>query len=118
VRQSSPNKYVVKFSQPIPEGVGEVFLRVDYDGDTGMAFIDGRLVADHFNNGSPWTIGLKRFQQQLLAGEMCLVFRPVRKGLLRNTSSTLAGRSDFEGEELLAVNSLTATLEYYTRLSR
>ena len=81
-----------------------------------MAFIDGRLVADHFNNGAPWLIGLKRFAPELVDGELCLVFSPLRQGVVKNTSSQLAGRSEFQGEEWLRVHGIAATLEYRTHL--
>ncbi len=116
VQPVSPRKYVVRLAEALPADVSEAFLRVDYDGDTGMAFIDGRLVADHFNNGAPWVIGLKRFQSELLAGELCLVFSPWRKGVIKNTSSQLAGRSEFQGDERLMVHDISVTLEYRTTL--
>jgi len=114
VQSVSALKTVVRLAEALPADVSEAFLRVDYDGDTGMAFIDGRLVADHFNNGTPWIIGLKRFQPELLAGELCLVFSPWRTGVVKNTSSQLAGRSQFEGDERLLVRDISATLEYRT----
>jgi hypothetical protein len=45
--------------------LNDIFLRVDYAGDRGWAFIDGTLVADNFNNGVPWEIGLKRWKGSL-----------------------------------------------------
>jgi len=116
VRRVGPRKYVVRLPEAIPPDMSEAFLRVDYEGDTGMAFIDGRLVADHFNNGAPWIIGLKRFQPELLSGELCLGFSPLRQGVVKNTSSQLAGRSEFQGDEWLRVHAIAVTLEYRTCL--
>jgi beta-galactosidase len=116
VQPAGPRKTLVRLAGPLPADVSEAFLRVDYDGDTGMAFIDGRLVADHFNNGTAWTIGLKRFERELLAGELCLVFSPWRQGVVKNTSSQLAGRFEFEGDERLIVRDIAVTLEYRTCL--
>ncbi len=116
VRKISQRKYVVKLAEDIPADVSDAFLRVDYEGNTGMAFINGRLVADHFNNGSPWIIGLERFQPELRTGELCLVFSPWRKGVIQNTSSQLAGRFEFQGDERLVVHDISATLEYRTTL--
>ncbi|MFC8097812.1 beta-galactosidase [Streptomyces sp. NPDC057363] len=45
-------------------GDGEVLLRVAYTGDVARAYIDGRLVADHFWYGPDWEIGLRRFAGQ------------------------------------------------------
>ncbi|MFB4426156.1 beta-galactosidase [Streptomyces sp. QL37] len=43
------------------EGDGEVLLRLRYSGDVARAYIDGKLVADHFWYGPDWEIGLRRF---------------------------------------------------------
>ncbi|WP_320781564.1 beta-galactosidase [Streptomyces sp. CRN 30] len=40
---------------------GEVLLRLSYTGDVARAYLDGRLVADHFWYGPDWEIGLRRF---------------------------------------------------------
>jgi len=103
----SPRKLIVRLPAALPADLSEAFLQVDYEGDTGMAFIDGRLVADNFNNGLPWIIGLKRFESQLQGGELCLVFSPRRTGIIKNTSSQLAGRAEFEGKEELSVKAIT-----------
>jgi len=116
VRRFGPHKYGIRLPEAIPPEMSEAFLQVEYEGDTGMAFIEGRLVADHFNNGAPWVIGLKRFQSELAAGELCLVFSPLRQGIVKNISSQLAGRSEFQGDEWLLVHGISATLEYRTQL--
>jgi len=42
------------------EGVRELLLRVDYEGDVGRASQNGQLFADHFAYGVAWEIGLAR----------------------------------------------------------
>lgn len=61
------------------EGVQEVFLRIDYVGDVGRAYLDGRLVADDFYNGKIWEIGLKRFAPRVFEKGLQLKFLPVRR---------------------------------------
>ncbi|MFE7077320.1 beta-galactosidase [Streptomyces sp. NPDC057620] len=46
------------------EGDGEVLLRLRYTGDAARAYINGRLVADHFWYGPDWEIGLRRFAEE------------------------------------------------------
>lgn len=75
--QIQHNKFVVKLPGSKPEGVNDLFLRVDYFGDTGMGFMDGELVADHFFNGTTWSLGLKRFTRFQEEKEMVLYFRPL-----------------------------------------
>jgi len=113
----SPRKLIVRLPAPLPADLSEAFLQVDYEGDTGMAFIHGRLVADNFNNGLPWVIGLKRFESELQGGELCLVFSPRRTGIIKNTSSQLAGRAEFEGQEELTVKAITVVAQRRLRLT-
>jgi hypothetical protein len=74
LRQVSERKYAVKLAA-IPAGLHDVLLRVDYTGDTGMAFVGGQMIDDHFFYGRPWEIGLKRFESRLRNDEMVFVFR-------------------------------------------
>jgi hypothetical protein len=72
------HRYVARFSQ----GLGEahnVYMKIPYVGDTGMAFIGGTQVDDHFYFGRDWEIGLKRFLPRLKNGEMVFVFQPIRE---------------------------------------
>jgi hypothetical protein len=59
------------------EELHDLWLRIRYEGDTGMAFINGRMVHDHFNNGTPWEIGLRDFLPAI--GEAGVVLRIVPK---------------------------------------
>jgi beta-galactosidase len=71
-----------RYALNVNSGMGtlnDVYMRVNFAGDTGMAFIDGEMVDDHFYSGRPWEIGLKRFLPQLLESkkEMIFVFHPM-----------------------------------------
>ncbi len=61
------------------DGVHDVFLHVDYFGDMGNAYLDGHLVSDHFANGSPWEIGLKRFLAPGMERELVVHFSPFQQ---------------------------------------
>lgn len=73
----APDRYVARFGA-IPEDLGEVYMRINYVGDTAMAFIDGRLVDDHFYSGRPWEIALGWFKARLPSREIVFVFQPIR----------------------------------------
>jgi len=64
-------------SLPLSGTLDDVYLDIDYVGDTGMAFVDGRLVDDHFYYGPSWKIGLKRFEAELERKGMYFFFRPM-----------------------------------------
>jgi hypothetical protein len=54
-------KVHVTFSEGAFENIHDLFLRTRYRGDTGMAFVSGRMVHDNFQAGNPWEIGLRQF---------------------------------------------------------
>lgn len=110
-------KWLLTFAPDMLGAEDDAFLTIDYVGDACAAFIDGRLVADHFSNGAPWVIGLKRFWPQVSRSGMVLKFQPLRKGALKNLSSAMAGRVAFEGEELLEVRGVNLQREYRWELA-
>jgi len=59
--------------------VHEYFLQVNYVADVAMAFMKGQLVQDAFYYGEPWTIGLKRYYDDLKTEPMVFYFRPIRQ---------------------------------------
>jgi beta-galactosidase len=75
-RQLTRSRFVARLPRDLG-GLHNVFMRVPYVGDTGMAFIEGRLVDDDFYFGRTWEIGLKRFLPRLAGGEMVFVFQPM-----------------------------------------
>ncbi len=79
VRKISDNKMIVTIPAEKPVGVNDIFLRINYTGDTGLGFINGELVADDFYYGTEWEIGLKRFMNQAESNEMLFYFRPLFK---------------------------------------
>ncbi|HEU0293008.1 MAG TPA: beta-galactosidase [Anaerolineales bacterium] len=98
-------------------GLNDIFLQFDYIGDVGSLFLGGRLIADNFNNGTPWRVGLKRFWPEALAQGLVARFWPLRKGQMQNISTPMANRMEFEGEEILRLVSFTVIPEYVARLS-
>ena len=65
VKNVADDKLTVKIGKQEFAKVNDIFLRVDYAGDRGWAFIAGTLVADNYNFGVPWELGLKRWQASL-----------------------------------------------------
>lgn len=72
-------RMTVKIDQPDVPQVNDYFLRVNYVADVAMAFIGGYLVLDHYYYGIPWTIGLRRFKNELKNEYLSFYFRPLRK---------------------------------------
>jgi beta-galactosidase len=73
------NKLVVDLSSGMPNGINDIICRINYIGDTGQGFINGKLVIDNFYKGIPWEISLKNFMQKPDTKEMVFYFRPMYK---------------------------------------
>lgn len=84
VKQAGPRRFsltahlTVGGDLPSPTQVQEYFLRIHYVGDVAMAFMKGQLVQDEFYHGEPWTIGLKRYYNDLKTDPMTFYVRPLR----------------------------------------
>lgn len=77
-RQLTRGRFVARFNQGLGN-LSNIYMKVPYVGDTGMAFIGGELVDDDFYFGRTWEIGLKQFLPRLQSGEMVFVFQPMMK---------------------------------------
>lgn len=82
VDKSVPGRMEICFNpstERLPQ-VNEYFLRVPYTGDVAMAFLDNRMILDHFWQGRPWTIALGRYADVMGAGKpLGFYFRPLRQ---------------------------------------
>ncbi len=67
--KASDRRFMVNLPVDAFDGVSNLYLEVDFTGDTGAAFIDGDMVTDHFYCGLPWQIGLKPFAEKLTGGK-------------------------------------------------
>lgn len=79
VKKAGPRRMSVQFQSSNDPQVQEYFLRINYVGDVAMAFMKGQLVQDEFFHGEPWTIGLKRYAEDLKTDPLTFYVRPLRK---------------------------------------
>ncbi|MCY1719989.1 beta-galactosidase [Prolixibacteraceae bacterium Z1-6] len=79
IMRSDDRHATVQVDKESLSGLNDVFLKVNYIGDRSMAFIDGKLVADHFYYGLPWEIGLRKFGFDLKPGNLQFFFHPLQK---------------------------------------
>ena len=59
--------------------VGEVLLRIAYQGDVARIYAGGRLITDDFYHGAPWDIGLKSIAAEDLKQGLELKILPLRQ---------------------------------------
>lgn len=51
-----------------------------YQGDIGYAFVNNELVADNFNNGASWEIGLDNiYRKKFQMGDIYISISPLKK---------------------------------------
>ena len=60
-------------------GLSELFLEVNYEGDLARLSANHRLLDDDFYNGKPWIVGLSRFLAPNGSGNFDLSILPLRK---------------------------------------
>ena len=77
-RSIGQKKYIVELPKWNTQ-LNNLFLTIDYTGDTGMGFLNSELVTDEFYKGIPWQIGLRNFLPNTTAKEMVFYFRPMSK---------------------------------------
>lgn len=92
VMEVAANRYTVTFPQDLMDGVKDVLLRVDYRGDIGHAFINGRMVHDNFCNNALWEIGLRTFAEELKDCPLTIYITPLKEGVKVNVESAMAAR--------------------------
>jgi hypothetical protein len=101
-------------------GLHDAFLSIDYLGDIGSLYLNGRLVGDNFASELPWEIGLKRF---LVSGqdlELILHISPLAQDdpKQRYLQKKIAACSQPDAKEWLEIFSIRIIPEYHARLAR
>ena len=80
---AGPRRMAIHVAHQALDGIRDVFVRVDYEGDTGGAYLNGKLIHDNFNNGTGWSIGLRRFAPEVLGNAVVLATTPTRESLTK-----------------------------------
>ena len=111
----STGRFQINLKPDVMSGLDDIFLQFDYEGDVGSLSLSGRLIADNYNNGTPWRVGLKRFLPDAQAHGLVARFWPLPKGQIYNSSTPMANRMEFEGEELWRLKSFTVIPGYALR---
>lgn len=94
VKQVAAFKYTLTIPETVTDGVKDALLQIEYTGDVGSAFINGRMIHDNFANGAVWEIGLKDFAEELKKDCMTIHIAPLKEGAKVNVESAMAARSE------------------------
>jgi len=92
VKQVGPSRYTIQIPEDAMVGIKDMRLQLEYTGDIGNAFIDGRMIHDNFANGAVWEIGLKEFEQELKEKCITVYIVSLKEGVNVNVESAMAAR--------------------------
>jgi beta-galactosidase len=105
-------KWSISLSPGSWNGVENLWLDIDYDGDVARLSSGGKLLVDNFYNGQVWHVGLNRFREQIAREGLELAILPRRRDapiFLETTDSTQA-------DQILELRGVTVRPEYEFRL--
>jgi len=78
---NSPLKDPISYTFSLPENylanLNNLFLKVSYSGDKARLYFNHKLIADDFNNGTEWNIGLNRLENNLENQPLTLEIYPL-----------------------------------------
>ena len=92
VKQTAERRYTIELPHNFMDGLKDVRLQIDYSGDIGHLFLNGRLINDNFANQATWEIGLKDFAKELEGAPATLYITPLKEGVNVNVESAMAAR--------------------------
>ena len=118
IQRVSKGKLTLNFPDDMMAGINDVFLKIDYIGDTAMAFIDGKLLTDNLYYGAPWCIGLKHFAPDAVEKGMYFYFKPIYKKAKFLIDLPPESIPDFSNGPVVEVRSIKAVPEYKVILSK
>ncbi|MGN1368544.1 MAG: beta-galactosidase [Aristaeellaceae bacterium] len=93
-RQVGIGRYAVDIPPEALSGHKQVLLRVNYVGDIGHAFVNGRMISDNFANGAPWDIRLDSEADALERHPLTIYITPIKEHVVVDVSSAMAGRME------------------------
>lgn len=103
-------KATIKLDEQSFKNIKEIFLKIDYVGDIGYAFINGELINDNFCNTRTWEIGLKRFEKELIEEGMYIYISPLKSEASIKSDSPMAARTEIAEEKIAKITSIRASL--------
>jgi len=113
IERYGENKLQLSFPEYLPDGLNDVFIRINYIGDTGMSFMNGELIDDQFYYGQPWIIGLKKFYDLPQHTRMNFYFRPMYRDASYLVDLKKEAIPDFsKAQSSLKINNIEPILEY------
>ena len=76
----APHEYLLKIPDNYADGLNQLYLHIDYSGDTGELRNGYKLISDNFNNFTTWSVGLKQFGDQIEGQQLKINLSPFKPG--------------------------------------
>lgn len=105
-------KWSIKLSPASWNGVEDLWLDIDYNGDVARLYSGGKLLVDNFYNGQIWHVGLKRYREQITKDGLELQILPRRKDAPIFLENPVSDKST----QVLDLRGITVQPEYELRL--
>ncbi|MBO8436484.1 MAG: beta-galactosidase [Spirochaetes bacterium] len=86
----------------------QLILSIEYEGDVGYAFINGKMFHDNFSNGRAWEIDLMPYKDEILANGMYIYISPHKEGSYIDSSSAMAAMVEVAGKETAKLISVSS----------
>jgi beta-galactosidase len=114
IERYGENKLQLNLPEFLPDGLSDIFIRINYIGDTGMCFMNGELVDDQFFYGQPWIVGLKKFYDLPQHSLMNFYFRPMYSNASYLVDLKKESIPDFKrGQSYIKINDIATIPEYH-----
>ena len=95
--QVGTGRYTLDIPQEALRGHKAVYLRANYFGDVGHAFINGIMLNDNFANGDTWETRLDLSAEKLAQYPLTIYITPIRENVQVDVSSPMAGQIERVG---------------------
>lgn len=106
----------IKIPRLPPSLLADAFIRVNYTGDTGAAYWDGKLIADDFYAGLPMLIGLNHFGPDISGKELLLQIVPLTDE--RDIYFEKGVREPLKGKAVADIQNVSLVLQYKTIITK
>ena len=97
----------------MPAGANEVYMHIDYAGDTAALYSKGEILTDSFYTGQEWEIGRKRYENNSFKGEIFI--NPLCEE--DKKKMYLQSWPDMEGGKVCKLNSIRLSTQYGIEIS-
>lgn len=110
--QTDDQHFVLQAAQTDWSKINDIFITFDYRGDRAICMMKGELQTDDLYTSKPWTVGLKRFANDLKNNEMYFYFMAMQKDAAYLSYLDKAVIPDFgKSKEFLEIKKPTIDVE-------